>query len=161
MATLETQRLDLKIKQLRHRQDHLEITSTVNGIVLSGDLEDAEGAPVETGDVLFEIGPLAPLQLELAIPECNIAYVEPGMRVTAHLEGYQRAATCGTVDQIPPRAEIRDGQNVFIAEVVLANEDGNLRPGMSGTARVRSRYRPLAWICFHRAVYRVRVFLGV
>lgn len=76
----------------------------------------------------------------------------------AQLEGYRGEKVRGEVAKIHPRSEIRDGQNVFIAEVNLENPDRELLPGMSGLARVRSRIRPLGWIWFHKAWYRVRVF---
>ncbi len=47
MAELEMRRLDLKIKLLRHRQANLEITTPIAGVVLKGELEDAEGCASE------------------------------------------------------------------------------------------------------------------
>ncbi len=58
LAALEMERLDLKIELLKHRERTLEITSPIEGVVLRGDLDDAEGAPVKTGQSLFEVAPL-------------------------------------------------------------------------------------------------------
>lgn len=161
LAELEREGLDVKIKLLKHREQDLEITTPLTGMVLKGDLEDAEGAPVQAGQALFEVAPLDPVKLELAVVEEDLPMVQPGMRVTAMLDGYRGEKVTGEVIKIHPRSEIRDQQNVFIAEVELPNPDSQLRPGMSGVARVQSKFKPLGWIWFHKAVHRTRVFLGV
>ena len=137
------------------------ITADLAGVVLKGDLDDAVGAPVKVGQTLFEIAPLSPIKLELAIPETDLPSVEIGMVVHAQLDGYRGEAISGKVSKIHPRAEIRDSKNVFIAEVEFENPDDALRPGMSGVARVKSAIRPLGWIWFHKAWHRVRTFTGV
>ena len=161
LAELERQGFDVKIKLLKYREENLEITSPLDGLILKGDLEDAQGAPVQAGQALFEVAPLDPIKLELAIAEEDLPSVKEGMAVTAQLDGYQGERVSGEVAKIHPRAEIRDGKNVFIADVQLSNPEGELLPGMSGLARVRSNVRPLGWIWFHKAWHRVRVFMGV
>ena len=161
IARLEKESLDQQIKVLRHRKKNLEIVADLDGFVLKGDLEEAHGAPVKTGESLFEIAPLSPLRLEVAIPEDEIAYVNPGMEVKARLDGYPEGTISGTVETLHPRSEIRDNRNVFIGEVILANENEALRPGMSGRARVIGERRTLGWVWLHKAVYRVRSVFGV
>lgn len=160
MATLEKERLAQRIQSLRHRQGNLDISSSIDGFVLKGDLEEAHGAPVKIGQSLFEIAPLSPLKLEVAVPEEDVAYVQPGMQVTARLIGYPKNKIYGHVDKLHPRAEIRDNQNVFVAEVELDNDERQLRPGMSGRARVIGKRKLLGWIWLHKAWHRVRNALG-
>ena len=160
MATLEKERLEQRIQTLRHRQENLDITSSINGFVLKGDLEEAQGAPVKIGQSLFEIAPLSPLKLEVAVPEEDVAYVQPGMPVTARLIGYPQNKIYGHVDTLHPRAEIRDNQNVFVAEVTLDNDERQLRPGMSGRARIIGKRKLLGWIWLHKAWHRVRNAMG-
>ncbi len=161
MAALEKERLEQRIQILRHRQKNLEISSSIDGVVLKGDLEEAHGAPVKIGQSLFEIAPLSPLKLELAVPEDAISYVQAGMPVTARLDGYPQGKIHGHVDKLRSRAEIRDNQNVFVAEVTLENNDRQLRPGMSGRARLVAQRRLLGWIWLHQAWHRVRNAMGV
>jgi multidrug efflux pump subunit AcrA (membrane-fusion protein) len=160
LAELEMERLDLKIRLLRNREQQLVIASPMDGVVLRGDLEDAEGAPVESGQTLFEIAPLDPINLELSILEEDLHSVELGMPVKARLDGYRGRPVTGTITRITPRSEIRDSENVFVAEVEISNTDGALRPGMNGRARITSRIRPLGWIWFHKAWYALRNFVG-
>jgi multidrug efflux pump subunit AcrA (membrane-fusion protein) len=156
MAELEMERHDLQIKLLKQRQANLDITSPIAGVILKGDLEDAEGAPVRQGQALFEIAPLDKVKLELSVAEENLPNVAAGMHITARLDGAQSQMVTGKIDKIYPRAEIREGRNVFVAEVTLENPDNLLRPGMSGRAKVASHVRPLGWIWFHKAWQRVR-----
>ena len=74
-----------------------------------------------------------------------------GDNARIHIEEFRRLASWrGAVENIRPRAEQRDGQQVFVAEVSLDNTASQLRPGMSGVARITSRSQPIGWILFHR-----------
>lgn len=161
IARLEKESLDQQIEVLRLRKRNLEITADLDGFILKGDLEEAHGAPVKIGESLFEIAPLAPLKLEVAVPEDEIAYVNADMEVTARLDGYPEGTITGTIEALHPRSEIRDNRNVFIGEVILENQDHELKPGMSGRARVIGKRKMLGWVWLHKAVYRVRSVFGV
>jgi biotin carboxyl carrier protein len=160
MAALEMERLDARIALLRERTNNLAIVSPLAGVILKGELQDAEGAPVSVGQALFEVAPLDPIELELAIPADEIAWTREDLAVTARLDGSAAGRIHGTIRTVHPRAEIRDGTNVFIASVTLTNPDQSLRPGMSGRAWIRAGVRPLAWIWFHRAIQRTRMVMG-
>ena len=51
MAAFEAERLDRRIALLKYRQENLEIRSPIGGVILTNDLEDAAGVPVEVGEV--------------------------------------------------------------------------------------------------------------
>jgi len=57
LARLEMERLDLRIQLLQHRVQNLQIKSPVDGIVVSGDLEKAEGAPLKSGRRCLRLPP--------------------------------------------------------------------------------------------------------
>ena len=158
MEQLEFDRLELKTRLLNHRMENLEIRSATDGIVLEGDLEGAKGAPVKIGEPLFEIAALDELRLEVAVPEEELTHVDTGMTVRVKLDGLGTKTVLGTIQRVRPRGEIRSNDNVFVAEVTLANADGTLRPGMNGRAKIISRRHTLAWILFHHAWERVLRF---
>ena len=58
LVELEIERLQLQIQLLDHRARNLDIKSPLDGIVVAGDLEKAEGAPLVIGQTLFEVAPL-------------------------------------------------------------------------------------------------------
>ena len=160
IAKLEMERLDLEIRLLDDRADHLLIKSPLDGIVASGDLERAEGAPLTIGQSLFEIAPLDKMIVEVAIPHEDIAYVNEGQRVSVRLDAYPNQSWDLQVEKIHPRSEIRDNKNVFIAETTVANEHGTLRPGMNGRSKIVTPKRSLGWILFHKPWNATTRWLG-
>ena len=154
IATLKAKELEAKLQWLQHREANLEIKSPIDGVVLSGDLEDAQGAPVQTGQLLFEVAPLDSLKIQLAVPEEDLTFVKRQMKVTARLEGAPGRKMAGRLARITPRATAEGGKNVFPAEVEITEFDDVLRPGMNGTARVIGPRRPLGWLLFHKAYRR-------
>ena len=150
LARLEMDRLELQRRLLESRLEQLEIKTPVAGIVLSGDLERTEGAPVTVGQTLFEIAPLDRMVVELAIPENEVAHVRENDPVRLTLDAYPSRRWTGSVHRIHPRAEVIDSKSVFVAEVPLENAHGLLRPGMKGKARTVGRRHLLIWNWLHR-----------
>jgi multidrug resistance efflux pump len=155
-AFLELEQLEQEVGLLRHRQENLAIKSPLDGIVVSGDLHRAEGAPLAVGQKLFEVAPLDRMVVEASVPEHLILGVAPGQPVSLVLDSHSGVGLQGVVLRIHPQAEIRDGQNVFIAEVQLNSDDASLLPGMSGQAQIDVGSRPIAWVLFHRPWYYLR-----
>ncbi|MBC8868089.1 MAG: efflux RND transporter periplasmic adaptor subunit [Planctomycetes bacterium] len=160
LAKLEMDRIELRTQLLEHRIRHLEIRSPIDGIVVRGDLEKAEGAPLTVGQSLFEIAPLGEMVVEIAVPEDEIQYVVPGSRVVLRLDAYPGSKWDATVSKIHPRSEMWDERNVFIAECIIQDSRGVLRPGMKGRAKITGPRRPLAWNLFHRPYEKLAQMWG-
>jgi multidrug resistance efflux pump len=64
----------------------LDIKSPIDGVVISGDLKRAEGAPVAIGQTLYEIAPLDRMVAEVAIPDDEISRVRLAQSVTINLD---------------------------------------------------------------------------
>lgn len=156
IARSEMRRHDASIKILKQQLTNLEIRSPIDGVVVSGDLEKAHGAPVEMGQTLFEVAPLEEMVAEVAIPESEIGYVQKGMTVSVKLDAFPFETFTGTVALIHPHAEPLNDQSVFIADVKLTNAHGQLKPGMKGQAKVSTSWAPLGWNLFHRPWESVR-----
>jgi hypothetical protein len=150
LAKLEMDRLQLRRQLLEHCIQNLDIKSPVTGIVLSGDLERTEGAPLKIGQTLFAIAPLEKMVIELAVPESEVSHILRSDDVGVTLDAYPMKVWTGTVDKIHPRAQLLDNDSVFIAEVAIDNSDGQLRPGMKGRAKVIVRPHALGWNLFHQ-----------
>ncbi|NUQ65354.1 MAG: HlyD family secretion protein, partial [Pirellulales bacterium] len=160
LASLEMQRIRQKIDLLEDRVDHLDIRSPIDGLVIAGDLKKTEGAPVPTGQPLFEIAPLGHMRAELYIPDDEISHVAEGQHAAFRLDAHPKLLVEGALARIHPRAEIRDGKNVFVGEVLLDNRSDTLRPGMNGKARIVTDRHALVWNLFHKAYDRVLGGLG-
>ena len=150
LAKLEMERLQVQIKMLEHRIENLAIRSPIDGIVVAGDLEKAQGAPLTIGQTLFEVAPLEKMNVEVNVPEEDIAYVTQEMEVVVNLDAFPDAPITGVIDRIHPQAELRDKESVFVAEFEMGNFDQRLRPGMNGWAEITGQKRSLGWILFHK-----------
>jgi multidrug efflux pump subunit AcrA (membrane-fusion protein) len=156
----EMQRLEQRAALLQHRNASLEIRSPADGVVVSGDHREAEGVPLEMGKTLFEIAPLDAMVVELCVPEEDIRHVQIGMTVDIQLEATPEDSITAVIRSIHPRAEIRDGKNVFIAEADIPNHTSLLRPGMRGSAHVNTRRHALGWNLFHKPAAWLLGWLG-
>lgn len=157
-AALELQQVESRRSILEHRKTQLDLTSPLDGIVLDGHLERVENAPVTVGQPLFEVAPLSPVTVEVSVPDEDYAHVEAGFPVDVHFEGIS-GTFAGVIEAIRPRSEIRDSDNVFIATVIFANPDQQLRPGMKGYARISGKTRSLGWTLFHKPMERLCTWL--
>ena len=159
IAKSEMQRHQAKIAILNQRLENLEVRSPIDGIVVSGDLEKAIGVPLELGQTLFEIAPLESMVAEVGVPESEADYVKPGMQVQLKFDSFPFQTFSAEIQRIHPRAEVVDDDSVFVAEVVLQNTEGRLRPGMHGDAKVSAGWSPLGWNLFHRPWESIRYWM--
>ena len=148
-ATLDLKRIASREHQLLRRQSQLELTSPIDGIVLDGHLDRVENAPVTIGQALYEVAPLDEVVVEIAIPDDEYTHVAVDYEVTVRFDGFDQALT-GKIRKIHPKSEVRNGDNVFVAEVVLSNDGLAMRPGMTGFAKVKSETHSLAWNLLHK-----------
>jgi multidrug resistance efflux pump len=78
----------------------------MTGIVIQGDLNRRIGAPVKTGDVLFEIASLESLRAQLMVTEDQIANIEIGQKGTLAAVSYPSRKIRFVVERINPMAEV-------------------------------------------------------
>jgi len=156
IARSEMRKLNTKITSLKDQLQRLEIRSPYDGIVVSGDLDKAQGATMEIGQTLFEVAPLDDMLAEVAIPESEIRYVKDNNSVAIKLNAFPYRTFYGEINSINPGAEILNDESVFVADVKLDDEEAVIRPGMKGGAKVKTMWRPLGWNLFHNAWESVR-----
>lgn len=147
---LETKRLRAKLAILQEQLDASQVYSPMDGLVVSGDWAESLGAPIGRGDVIFEVGALHEIRIEIAIPDADIALAAPGQKATLILDALPRERFTASIDTILPRAEIIDRKNVFVARASIENQNGLLRPGMAGEVNVLVGERTVAFVLLHR-----------
>jgi hypothetical protein len=146
IALAQADRAAAKIELLTHRLGKAKLTSPVAGYVVVGDLKKQLGAPVKTGDVLYEVAPLDSLRAELNVPEDQIADVKIDQRGELAVAGKPDDRIGFTVEKIFPIAEVKDQKNVFRVQVKLDQRLDWMRPGMEGLAKIHIDRKPYAWI---------------
>ncbi|TAK46505.1 MAG: HlyD family efflux transporter periplasmic adaptor subunit [Betaproteobacteria bacterium] len=123
------------------------LVAPFDGVVVSGDLSQAHGAPLERGQVLFEIAPLDAYRVVLQVDEHDVAYVKPGQRGEMVLSSMPGSRYPFAVKKMTPVNTSRDGRNFFRVEAQFdAAAGAQLRPGMEGVAKVVVDERRLIWI---------------
>lgn len=160
IAELESQRIRSKARLLENRVANLEIKSPIKGVVVVGDIKEVEGAPLKTGQTLFEIAPTGKMIVELLVPEEDFVYVQQGMSVSLRLNAFPTERVTGIVERINPKAEIVEQQNVFVVEMSLDDPHAIYRPGMHGRASIQARRRPLVWVMLHKPWHAVLMWFG-
>jgi len=126
-----------------------QLKAPLAGIVVSGDLSQSLGAPIERGEVLFEVAPLDGYRIMLEIDERDIAHVQPGQQGELALSGLPHQRHAFSVERILPVSTARDGGNFFRVEARLADPADSLRPGMAGVGKIDAGERRLIWIWTH------------
>jgi RND family efflux transporter MFP subunit len=160
-AELEARRIALRLTTLRDRLAQLELRAPIAGVILAGDLARAQGAAVETGQVLFELASLDRLDAAYAIPASDVAVLQTGQAAVLRLDARVASPLSSTIERIAPRAEILEGQAVFVARAALHNPTGEWLPGMAGHGRVRVGQRALGWLLTRRVLEWLRVQLWI
>lgn len=161
IAQARARGIGAQIELLEYQKRHAQITSPIAGTVITGDLQQRIGAPVETGQVLFEVAPLGALRADLSVPEDQIADVR------LKQEGYLAAASVPhdriafVVERIDPVARVVNQQNIFRVRVRLLEVRDWMRPGMEGVAKIHISRRSHAWLWTRRLVNWLRMKLWV
>ncbi len=147
--------LDLVNEQLARTR----IVAPFDGIVVSGDLSQSLGAPVERGQLLFEVAPLDAYRIMLDVDEAELMNVRVGSRGSLALAALAERPFPLIVDKITGVAEAQDGRNVFRVEARLEEPMKYLRPGMKGVAKIEAGRHKLIWIWTHTLLDRLRLWL--
>ncbi len=171
IAQARAEQIAAKMGLIQHRIAQAVIVASMDGHVVSGDLRKQLGAPVKTGDVLFEVAALGNLRAELSVPEDLIIDVKAAMdlQIAAGGElGGELATTARpderidfVVERINPVAEVVDQSNVFKVRVRLLRTPSVLSPGMEGLGKIDIERRSYGYIWTRRMINWVRMKLWI
>ena len=141
---------EAQLSLAEERISRATVVSPIDGVVVSGDLSQQVGSPLETGRLLFEVAPLAGFRVMLEVDDRDIARLAHGQRGELVLSGLADRQLPITVRRITPVATQRDGRNLFAVEAAIEGAaPSGLRPGMEGVGKVGVGQRSLLWIWTH------------
>jgi Barrel-sandwich domain of CusB or HlyD membrane-fusion len=161
-AQIASAQIDQARAQVALLDDQLSRTrllAPLDGSVVTGDLSQSLGAPVERGQVLFEVAPLADYRLVLQVDERDIADVAGGQRGELLLTAWPADSVPFTVETITPVSTAREGRNYFRIEAKLDHIPDRLRPGMEGVGKIVAGRHLLVWIWTRQAIDWLRLKL--
>jgi len=155
-----TAQLEAARAQVARTEEQLQrttVSAPFDGVVVSGDLSQQLGAPVERGTVLFEVAPLSEFRLVLKVDERDVAYVQPSQRGTLLLSAFADDPIGFEVTKITPVSTPREGKNFFRVEAKLDRTDPRMRPNMEGVGKVEIARRSYLWIWTRQVVDSLRL----
>ena len=154
MAVLAAQiaETDAQIALVKDKLARATLRSPFDGVVVSGDLSQLLGTPVEQGKLLFQIAPLDAYRVILEVDERDIASVNLGQDGELTLSGLSDQSLAFAVQQITPVSTQQDGRNYFRVEARLNTLTDRVRPGMEGVGKIAIGDRKLVWIWTHSFV---------
>lgn len=129
--------------------EYAHLLAPFDGLVISGDLSQQVGAPVEVGKKLFEIAPLQSYRVILQIDERDIRHIKIGQSGMLVITGIAGDAMPLTIQKVTPVATAEDGKNFFRVEASLSDASTRLRPGMEGIGKVVTDRHSLWWVLIH------------
>ncbi len=149
MAAAEMAEAQAQLALVDERLARTRLVAPYDGLVVSGDLTQQLGSPVEKGKTLFEVAPLDAFRVVLKVDESDMRGVAVGQRgqlVLAGLTSDKLGFAVRTISVAAPA----DGRNAFEVEAQLDAAPAGLRPGMEGVGKIEAGERRLLWIWTHR-----------
>lgn len=159
IAQAQAERTRAQMRLLEYQIEQSTLRSPVTGVVVQGDLQKQLGAPVQTGQAMFEVAPLDALYAEVSVPEDRIPEIHRGDRGELASASHPGEFVGFTVERINPVAEVVKDRNVFKMRVKLERIEPWMRPGMEGLARVDLGKARYAWIWTRPMINWIRMKL--
>jgi RND family efflux transporter MFP subunit len=135
------------------------VTAPFNGVVLSGDLSQSLGSPVERGQELFKVAPLDAYRVIVEVDEKDIIHIQVGQKSELILPSMPGEALPFVVNKITPVSIAKEGKNYFRVEASMEKPSERLRPGMEGIGKVTIDRQRLIWVWTHEAIDWMRLQL--
>lgn len=144
MAQARAAEARAQLERARQQLARTRVTAPFDGVVISGDLSQKVGAPLQRSELLLTVAPLTGWRLVLDVDERRIAHVQAGQPARVLLTALPTSPMDLRVTRITPLARPVDGRQRF---EVLAEPTGTppagWRPGMQGVAQIALPQQPL------------------
>jgi RND family efflux transporter MFP subunit len=156
MVAAQIGQAEAQLSLVEDKLARARLLAPFDGIIVSGDLSQLLGTPVEQGKVLFQVAPLDAYRVILQVDERDVEQVHVGQPGELALSGMPDQRLNFAVKQITPLSTSEDGRNYFRVEAQI---DGaaRLRPGMEGVGKIAVGKRKLIWIWTHPLVDWLRL----
>jgi len=167
LYTQQEQRLEFDQKQAEWKLGQLTLRAPFAGVIATPLVEQRVGSYLQEGDQLAVFVDRQVMRARVLVRDRDLEDVQKGTRVDLKVQSFPFRTFTGEIKEVMPAASPnrplsapdkleRKGQelaNFFEVDMEFPNLDGDLREGMTGTARIYGKHYPLAWR-FGRAGYR-------
>ena len=154
MYKADAQKSQSTMDELQLKIKAAQLAAPADGVIFNGDLKQRLGAPLKTGDVLFEIGRRDKLRAQLSVAEDQVATLVRDQHGELATAAHPEDRIAFTVTRIDPVAQVVNQKNVFKVEATFDSKDIQgktwMRPGMEGVAKVDVGKARYFWLWTHR-----------
>lgn len=157
LVRAQIEEAEAEIALLDERIARAQLRAPFDGVLVSGDLRQSIGAPVERGEVLFRVAPLSSYRVVAHVDDTDVRRIAEGAQGSILLAAIPDEPIPFTVEVVTPISEAREGRNTFRVEGRLDGAADRLLPGMEGTAKIDVGERKLVWIWTHGLVEWLRL----
>jgi RND family efflux transporter MFP subunit len=157
----QVEQAEAQLELIEEQLSRIRVAAPFDGVVVTGDLSQSLGAPVERGDILFEVAPLEDYRIILSVDERDVGELAEGQTGDLVLSSLPDEPLPIEVTKITPVATAEEGTNFFRVEANLTEPPPELlRPGMEGVGKIGVDQRKLLWIWTYKIVHWVRMSVG-
>jgi multidrug efflux pump subunit AcrA (membrane-fusion protein) len=149
-------RLREEVGYLQRVQQKLTVASPVGGVVVTPRLKEKVGQYLKEGELIAVVEEPATLEAEIALAEQDVSRVRPGQRVELKARALPFETFTAQADRLAPAAGRGDVQSTVTLYCRLDNERAELRPGMTGQARVFTGRQSVGKVLLDRGLRLLR-----
>ncbi len=139
-----------ELERARERLQRTHLRSPIDGVVATPHVENLVGRHLQPGDPFAEVVDTSRASVDVAIEEQDVALLEAGEEASVKLEGFPTRTFKGQVTVVSPKSEVSGDTRYFYARVDVANEEGRIRAGMQGRAKVWVGWRQAGYVLLRR-----------
>ena len=154
-ALKEREGLAKQFQQISAMDSALEVTSPIEGTVVTPRVHELLGSYLKQGQELLEVADLSSLRARIYVSEYDLYKIRQSTTGRLMVQGLLKTWPAQIASMAPRPTEIDErlagkvellGMNpphFYIVDLVVQNPDGTLKPGMAGVARIYGRRRSL------------------
>jgi GAF domain-containing protein len=138
--------LRAEMEQSRIRIAEAQLRSPINGVVMTPNLENAEGEHLDAGAAFAQVEDLSKARIQIAVDQEDAYLVKAEQQAAIKLDSLPTETWRGQVVSLSPEARADGSSRVFYAHVLLPNGNGELRSGMEGRAKIFAGYHSAGFV---------------
>lgn len=129
------------------------LLAPINGKVVTPNVEFRVGQYLKEGDLFATYESAEEAQIEIQLPEADVPEIEMGNKVRFRLQAYPLHVFEGTVILIAYDALETPNGKVVRVKLKVPNDKNELKPEMTGAAKIDGGWKPVA-VAFSRPIVR-------
>ncbi|MFN3651030.1 MAG: PqqD family peptide modification chaperone [Armatimonadota bacterium] len=150
---LEARPLVTEIERVERKIRQTQVTAPISGVISSPRLHEKRGLKLNRGQTLAWIDRVETLTAKVLVDEKEMGEIRRGLPVQLRVGAYPDRLFEGHVTDVSPRPVKSNGRGAYEIRLQVENPEGDLRPGITGHAKIICGERPLREVAFRR-VYR-------